>query len=68
MQPRTLVIENNLLADDRRLLGASGIRDTVEQALKEVVRRHRLDRLRRSLGTMDLGVDSSESTKLRDAE
>ena len=68
MQRRTLVIENNLLADDRRLLGASGIRDTVEQALKEVVRRHRLDRLRRSLRTMDLGVDSSESTKLRDAE
>ncbi len=68
MRRRTLVIENNLLAEARRLLGTSGVRDTVEQALREVIRRHRLDQLRKSLGKMDLGHTSEELTKLRDAE
>ena len=65
---RTVVIEDALLEDAQRLLGTSGIRDTVEQALREVIRRNRLDQLRNSLGAMDLGRSSQELAKLRDAE
>ena len=65
---RTVVIEDALLADAQRLLGTSGIRDTVEEALREVVRRYRLEQLRKSLGTMELGLTLEELTRLRDAE
>ena len=57
-----------LVEDAQRLLGTSGIRDTVEEALREVIRRYRLEQLRKSLGTMDLGLTSEELTRLRDAE
>ncbi len=65
---RTVVIDDSLLADAQRLLGTSGIRDTVEEALREVIRRRRLEQLRNSLGKMDLGLTSQELTRLRDAE
>ena len=65
---RTVVIEDALLEDAQRLLGTSGIRDTVEEALREVIRRYRLEQLRKSLGTMDLGLTSEELTRLRNAE
>lgn len=65
---RTVVIEDTLLDDARRLLGTRGIRDTVEVALREVVRRYRLEELRKSLGTVELGLTSEELTRLRDAE
>jgi len=65
---RTVVIEDTLLDDARRLLGTKGIRDTVEEALREIIRRYRLEELRKSLGTVDLGLTSEELTRLRDAE
>jgi Arc/MetJ family transcription regulator len=63
---RTVVIEDTLLDDAQRLLGTKGIRDTVEEALREVIRRHRLEQLRKSLGTMELGLTPEELTRLRD--
>ena len=65
---RTVVIEDTLLEDARRLLGTSGIRDTVEVALREIIRRYHLEELRKSLGTVNLGLTSEELTRLRDAE
>lgn len=65
---RTVVIEDTLLDDAQRLLGTKGIRDTVEGALREVIRRYRLEELRKSLGTVELGLTSEELTRLRDAE
>ena len=65
---RTVVIDDALLNDARRLLGTQGIRDTVEKALREVVRRYRLGQLRDSLGTMDLGLTTEELVRFRDAE
>ena len=65
---RTVVIEDTLLDDARRLLGTKGIRDTVEEALREVIRRYRLEELRNSLGTMELGLTFEELARLRDAE
>jgi Arc/MetJ family transcription regulator len=65
---RTVVIEDTLLKDAQRLLGTKGIRDTVEEALREVIRRYRLEKLRNSLGTVELGLTSEDLTRLRDAE
>ncbi len=65
---RTVAIEDSLLENAQRLLGTRGIRDTVEKALREVIRRHHLEQLRQSLGTLDLGLTSEELTKLRDAK
>jgi Arc/MetJ family transcription regulator len=65
---RTIVIEDNLLIDAQRLLGTNGVRDTVDKALREVIRKNRLEQLRKSLGKMDLGQTSEELTMLRDTE
>lgn len=65
---RTVVIEDTLLDNARRLLGTQGIRDTVEEALREVIRRYHLEQLRKSLGTVDLGLTSEELIRLRNAE
>ena len=65
---RTVVIEDTLLEDTQRLLGTRGIRDTIEEALREVIRRNRLENLRNSLGTVELGLASEDLTSLRDAE
>ena len=65
---RTVVIEDTLLEDTQPLLGTRGIPDTIEEALPEVIRRHRLENLRNSLGTVALGLTSEDRTSLRDAE
>ena len=65
---RTVVIEDTLLEDAQRLLGIRGIRDTIEEALREVIRRNRLENLRNPLGTVELGLTSEDLTRLRDAE
>ena len=64
---RRVVIEDTLLDDARRLLGTKGIRDTFEEALREVIRRYRLEQLRNSLGSMELGLTSEGLTRLRAA-
>ena len=64
---RTVVIEDTLLNDARRLLGTTGVRDTVEGALREVIRRYRLEELRKLLGTVEIGLTSEELTRLRGA-
>ena len=65
---RTVVIEDTLLEYAQRLLGTRGTRDTNEEALREVIRRNRLEKLRNSLGTLELGLTSEDLTRLRDAE
>jgi Arc/MetJ family transcription regulator len=63
---RTVVIDDKLLEDARRVLGTRGIRDTVETGLREAIRRRRLEQLRRSLGKVELGLTSEELARLRD--
>ena len=65
---RTVIIGNTLLMDAQRVLGTSGIRDTVEEALRQVIRRDRLEQLRNSLGTINLGFTFEELTRLREEE
>ena len=64
---RTVVIDDNLLEEARRVLGTKGIRETVEAGLREAVRRRRLEELRRSLGHLELDLTPEELVRLRDA-
>ena len=64
---RTVVIDDKLLEEARKVLGTRGVRDTVEAGLREAIRRYRLEDLRRSLGTMELDLTLEELLKLRNA-
>ena len=63
---RTVVIDDDLLEEARRTLGTKGVRDTVEAGLREVIRRRRLEELRRSLGQIDLDLTPEQLAQLRD--
>ena len=63
---RTLVIDDKLLEEARELLGTGTIRETVEAALGEVIRKRRVEELRRSLGTFELDLTAEELARLRD--
>ena len=63
---RTVVIDDNLLEEARQILGTKGVRETVEAGLREAVRRHRLEELRRSLGKLELDLTPEELARLRD--
>lgn len=65
---RTVVIDDKLLDEARGALGTKGVHDTVEKALREAVRRYRLQELRGSLGTFDLSLTSEELERLRNEE
>lgn len=64
---RTVVIDERLLEEARQVLGTTGIRDTVEAGLREIIRRHRLEELRRSLGKVELSLTPEELARLRSA-
>lgn len=59
MTHRTSIeLDDALLDEARRILGTTGIRDTVEGAMREVVRTHRRARLLERIRTGD-GIDRS---------
>ena len=62
---RTVVIDDELLEEAQRVLGTHGIRDTVAAALREAIRRYRLEELRHSLGTVELDFTREELSRLR---
>jgi Arc/MetJ family transcription regulator len=55
----TIEIDEALLEDSRRILGTVGIRDTVEGAMREVVRADRRSRLRQRIKSGE-GIDRSD--------
>ena len=65
---RTVVIDDDLLREARQVLGTSGVRETVEAGLREAVRRHRIEQLRRSLGKIDIDLTGEELMRLRNEE
>lgn len=63
---RTVVVDDELLDEARRVLGTSGIRETIEAGLKEAIRRRRLEEFRQSLGHFELDLTAEELARLRD--
>ena len=62
------MIDDDLLREARKILGTSSVRETVEAGLREAVRRHRIEQLRRSLGNIELDLTGEELMRLRNEE
>lgn len=62
----TIVLDDQLLTEARRVLGTGSIRATIEAGLREAIGKRRLDELRRSLGTIELDLTVEELARLRD--
>jgi Arc/MetJ family transcription regulator len=59
----TLDLPDDLLEEARRLLGFKSKTDTVVLALRELVRRRRLDELKDLLGAVELELDVPASRR-----
>lgn len=59
----TLDLPDGLVEEARGLLGFTSKTDTVVLALRELVRRHRLDELKALMGRVHLDIDTSASRR-----
>ena len=59
----TLDLPTELLDEARRLLGSRSTTDTVVLALRELIRRKRIDELRSLLGSVTLDIDVAQSRR-----
>ncbi len=59
----TLDLPDELLDSARRALGFKSKTDTIVVALRELVRRHRLEELKSLLGRVELDVDVERSRR-----
>ncbi|MBA3641286.1 MAG: type II toxin-antitoxin system VapB family antitoxin [Acidobacteria bacterium] len=59
----TLDLPDDLLDSARRALGFKSKTDTIVVALRELVRRHRLEELKSLLGRVELDVDVDRSRR-----
>ena len=59
----TLILPDNLVEEARSALGYSSKTDTVVFALREVVRRSRVDALKRLMGKIEFEFDPTELRK-----
>ena len=63
---RTVVIDDKLLEEAKKEFGTQSIRETIETALKEAVRKAKRERLLQAIGNMDLGLTPEDLEKMRD--
>jgi len=61
----TVVLDEELLSEAQEALGTRVVRETIEAGLREVVRRKRLEGLRRALGRTELALGLEELLRLR---
>jgi Arc/MetJ family transcription regulator len=59
----TLDVPDNLLEEARELLGFKSKTDTVTLALKELIRRRRLEELKEMMGSVRLEIDLTKSRR-----
>ena len=62
----TIVLDPKLVQDAREALGAHTIRETVELALSEAVRKRRLEEFWESMGTWEIDMTLDELLRLRE--
>lgn len=61
----TVSVDDALLKEARRVLGTESIRATIELALREAIRKRRLEEFRRALGTFELDLTAEDLERLR---
>ena len=68
MAKTTVVIEDELLEEAMKVIGAKTKRQAITTGLKELIRRKNLEALRQELGTFDLALSLEELRKLRNEQ
>jgi Arc/MetJ family transcription regulator len=63
----TVMIDEKLLSQAVRAIGARSKREAIEAGLRELVKQMNRDALRRELGTFDLDLTLAELRRLRHA-
>lgn len=64
----TVVIDEKLLDEAVRAIGAKSKREAIEAGLRELVKRTHREALRRELGTFDLDLTLEDLGRLRHAD
>ena len=68
MRKTTVHIDESLLAEAIRAIGAKTQREAIEAGLKYLVQRKNREALRHELGTFDIDLTLEELERLRNAE
>jgi Arc/MetJ family transcription regulator len=68
MAKTTVVIDDELLKEAMKVIGARTKKQAVSAGLKELVRRKNLEALRQEAGTYDLALSPEELEKLRNEQ
>ncbi|ADI02876.1 type II toxin-antitoxin system VapB family antitoxin [Syntrophothermus lipocalidus] len=62
----TLYVDRKLLQEAMQMAGTKGITETIDTALREFVRRKRLEKLAATLGKVDLAMSDEELGETRE--
>jgi len=68
MAKTTVVIDDALLKEAMKVIGAKTKKQAINAGLKELVRRRNLEALRQEAGTYDLALSSDELERLRNEQ
>jgi len=68
MAKTTVVIDDELLREAMKVIGARTKKQAISAGLRELIRKENLEALRRELGTFDLVLSSDELEKLRNEQ
>jgi len=68
MAKTTVVIDDELLKEAMKVIGAKTKKQAISAGLKELVRRKNLEALRQEVGTYDLALSLEELEKLRNEQ
>jgi len=68
MAKTTVVVDDELLREAMKVIGAKTKKQAISAGLKELVRRKNLEALRQEAGTYDLTLSSEELERLRNEQ
>lgn len=66
MSKTTVVIDDELMEQALKATGAKTKKQAIEEGLRELIRRRRLQSFKRDLGTFEMSLTLKELKKLRD--
>ena len=67
MQKTTVIIDEKLLSEAIRAIGARTKKEAIEAGLRSLIQQHNRESLRKELGTYDIDLTMEELERLRDA-
>ena len=67
MRKTTVMIDEHLLEEAVRAIGARTKKEAIEAGLRSLIQRHNREALRKELGTFEMGLTIEELERLRNA-